>query len=57
MSQLLPQNQQRFLLMNMRLCDNHQGDETVVLVRLDDFLHYEWRGKTYKNNRASKTEI
>ena len=43
--------------MNMRLCDIHQGDETVVLVRLDDFLHYEWRGKTYKNNRASKTEI
>ena len=43
--------------MNMKLCDIHQGDETGVLLRLDDFLHYEWRGKTYENNRASKTEI
>ena len=43
--------------MNTRLSDIHQGDETGVLLRLDDFLHYEWRGKTYENNRASKTEI
>ena len=43
MTSLLPQNQQKFLLMNMRLCDIfHQGDETGVWLRLDDFLFYEW---------------
>ena len=42
----------------MRLCDIfHQGDETGVWLRLDDFLFYEWWSKTYENNRASKTEI
>ena len=41
----------------MKLCDIHQGDETGVLPRLDDFLHYEWPGKIYENNRASTTEI
>ena len=39
MSSLLPQNQQKFLLMNMRLYDIHQGDETGVLLRLDDYLY------------------
>ena len=41
MTSLLPQNQQKFLLMNMRLCDIHQGDETGVWLKLDDFLFYE----------------
>ena len=42
MSSLL-QNQQKFLLLNMRLRDDiHQGDETSVLSRRDDFLYCEW---------------
>ena len=41
MTSLSPQNEQKFLLMNMRLCDIHQGDETGVWLRLDD-LFYEW---------------
>ena len=57
MTSLSPQNQQKFLLMNMRLCDIHQGDTTGVWLRLDDFLFYEWWSKTYENNRALKTEI
>ena len=28
-----------------------------VLLRLDGFLYYKWRGKTYKNDWPSKTEI
>ena len=42
MTSLSPQNEQKFLLMNMRLCDIHQGDEAGVWLRLDDFLFYEW---------------
>ena len=57
MTSLSPQNQQKFLLMNMRLCDIHQGDETGVWLTLDDFLFYEWWSKPYENSRASKTEI
>ena len=27
----------------------HQGDEKGSLLRLDDYLYFEWRGKSYEN--------
>ena len=55
-SSLLPQNQQKFLLMNMRLCDIHQGDETAVLLRLDDYLYMNGAEPTKCNDGSSYAE-
>ena len=41
----------------MRLSDIHQGDETGVLLRLGDFLHYEWEVKLMKITEHQTTEI
>ena len=43
-----------FLLMNMRLCDIHQGDETGVLLRLDDYLHMNGEVKLMKITEDEK---
>ena len=54
MSSLLTQNQQKFLLMNMTLCDIHQGDETGVLLRLDDYLYMNGEVKPMKISEHQK---
>ena len=33
------------------------GDVTGVLLRLDDFIFYEWRGKTYEKNWPSTWKL
>ena len=42
--------------MNMRLCDIHQGDETAVLLRLDDYLYMNGAEPTKCNDGSSYAE-
>ena len=50
----IPQNQQKILLMKMMLCDIHQGHETGVLLRLDDFIFLNGEVKLMKITEHQK---